>query len=371
MAATLLSIALAAVVITDAKDQVIRAKFLGHATNEVRSLTFQDVPEPETLCWVQFPKLNMALTAYELTGDATHLQNFTNAFEKLRATVKIGPDGFLGWYGRPAPTLLDPAKPNAVISEIQTDFRAAGVLSRYMELAGKQPEYLDLLENHLVAKWEKSFTDLGEHGGVYQWNTEYLPAKAGITLSHEKQAIIIEGLLNLYRVTGKDAYRQRAAKLGMWLKHCLQLKEGRYVWNFWDPAGPWDEASPGKWKHWLGTEPKEMWYAATVRSAVLLFQHGVVFDRADIDRLLKTQLEVCWQGDSFFQTDGNPAQKGERFIAPALAPYNLGIFEYLYTGPRQDERVEKADNWWHGGILAGDWLQGKYIKPKGIHENPP
>jgi len=371
-------------VISDAKDQRIRDAFLGHTQKEMSTLTkehFAAITVPEDLCWLDFPKFGMALTAYQLTGDPEYLRGFVTAFENLRSTVKQGPDGFLGWFGEPLASLKDPAKPDAVVSEIQTDFRATAVLSRFAEIVDADPalkaefgarrdEYVALARDHLVRKWDGSFVDLGDRGAVYRWNAAYKPGTGGMSLPQEKLSIMIEGLLGLYRATGDFSYAEKAAKLGLWFKHCLEFDGAGYAWNRWNPAGPWDvsPADPKKWTTWVAKEPKAMWHVASVGSAVQLYEHGLVFDREDMKRFLKTQTSVCWNGDLespvFFQVDGKPAKEGERFAAPSLAPFDEKFSRLIYEGPAQDFQVGKSGSPWHGGVLASGWLYGKYIAGK-------
>ena len=375
--------------ITDPKDQVILQAFLGHAKKETASLTkehFSDNKVPENLCWVDFPKMEMNFAAYQLTGEAQYLRDFVNAMENLRSTVVKGPDGFLGWYGEPHDMNKDPAKPDAVVSEIQTDFRVAAMLSRFAEIVNSDPllkaefgvqsdVYIDLAKNHLVKKWDGSFVDLGDRGAVYRWNKAYKPSVAEMSLPQEKVAFMIDGLLGMYRVTGDMQYAEKAAKLGLWFKRCLEFDGMRYAWNRWNPAGKWDvsQDNPAKWRSWIAKEPKAIWHAASVGSAVSLYEHGLVFDRADMGRFVKTQVGVSWNGDLenplFFTVDGIPAKDGERFIAPSLAPFDPKFARLVYEGKLRDQRVEKSGGAWQGGVLASEWLLGKYVRLKD-GENP-
>ena len=363
----------------DPKDQPVLDAFLLHAKADADAMTVEklkDITTPETFCWIQLPKLNASLTAYELTSKTQHLDDFVKGFAGLRSLMVKGPDVLLGWYGKPIPTLVDPAKPEVKTTEIQTDFRAIGVLARFIELAKDDPQfaatttdYLVLIEDHLLKKWEPYYSALPNGSGVYRWNKDYIPLKANITLSHEKQSIMIEALLSLSRVTGKQECRDRAEAMGKFLKRSMTNVDGHYVWKFWDEAGVWDHEGgmpDGKLRHWLGPEPQAVWYAATVGSAVLLYHHGLVFDEADIAKLRKTQMDVCWDGfvsePKFKMVDGNPPPKNtERFVAPSLAPWEPKLAELLYTGAWQQERINKAKDPWHGGVLAGEWLRGKYL----------
>ena len=53
-------------------------------------------------------------------------------------------------------------------------------------------------------------------------------------------------------------------------------------------------------------------------------------------------------------------QRG-RYICPALAPFHKKIHAFLFTGPRQEERIAEASHPWKGGPLADAYLRGKYL----------
>jgi hypothetical protein len=369
--------------VTDAKDQAILKKFVEHAHNEARALTKEAALKqktPEMFCWLDLRKLGLSLTAYEFTGNADHLVDFVWGFENLRSVMAKDSEGYWGWRGLAIEPNRNPDKPNVVIDDIQTTFRAIGVMARFIEIIDRDPAlkatyaaerktYLDLMENHLYKKWESrgSYVDLGAGGGIYRNNPAYTPRRADITLPYEKTSIMVEGLLNLYRATGNDVYFRRAIKLGTRLKRRLTLAEGRYGWHYWDPTGRWDvsKTDPEKWGHWIGIEPNPGWHSVTVGIAVQLYHHGVVFNRTDIQRFLRTQMEVCWNGSTedprYFYTNGKAAKKNARMIAQSLAPFDEKLATFLYTGKLQDERVANSENAWNGGVVAETWLRTKFL----------
>ena len=81
-------------------------------------------------------------------------------------------------------------------------------------------------------------------------------------------------------------YRQRAEKWWQQMKSRMRLREsGKYsVWNYWDPAGPWDSKPDGTPKHWVGVHPNGGYYGIDVKGIVTAYEHGLVFTRAEIDR---------------------------------------------------------------------------------------
>ncbi len=371
--------------ITDVKDQRILASFLDHVRRVPERLSADRcrtmaAEEPEGYTWKLLPQLDMLLTAYALTGKASFLKSFTATFKNLRAAMTKGPDGYLGWYGKPLTTFRNPDRPDDKVDVIISSFKAVEVLGRFLELvqqkkaldhryARQRRAYLDLMKNHLIRKWDarRRYLDLGKKGGIYRTHAGLKDVKAGLTQPHNKHAKIVVALVRLHRVTGDAAYLRRAAKIGTRFKHCLTLRDGHYEWNYWDPAGAWDvhPKDPNRWKHWIGPEHRSGYYALSLTQAVLLFHHGVVFTRKDIDRFLRTQLEMTWNGDlenpRFHRVDRSRGKQRGRYICPALAPFHQKIHAFLYTGPRQEERLAQAGHPWRGGPVADAYLRGKYL----------
>ncbi len=392
---TLLALALAAGAqpprVFDPNDREIVDAFLQEtamvpaqfSAEECARLADEDADETEAVTWQAMPYLRMPLTAYQLTGDRKYLDLFVQAFDSLRSALSVGPDGFLGWYGKTDPDYRDPDDPDRKNDAIISSFSTAETVCDFLSLisqdtelsrkyAQQRTQYLDLVENQLVKKHEArgDFVDLGSEGAVYRSPPRALkPDSARLTLPHNKHSIILRGLLALYRVTGKDEYMRKAVQIGTRFKHCLVLKDGHYEWNYWDPAGEWD-VSPrdhDRWKHWMGPEHRGGYYALSVAQAVALYEYGLVFDRTDIDRFLKTQLERCWNGDmvnpQWSRVDGTrpPEYTQGAYIATALAPFSDKVAAFLFTGDRQEERRKSIGDSWQGGPVTGGWLHAKLV----------
>jgi hypothetical protein len=104
--------------------------------------------------------------------------------------------------------------------------------------------------------------------------------------------------------------------------------DGSYeIWNYWQPAGPWDYRADGSPKHWVAVHPNGGYYFVDTSGIVDACEHGLVFTRADIDRLIATALA----------TDRNWS---------ALVPYSPEVQERFEAGLRP--------NGW-GGIAAVPW----------------
>ncbi|MGQ9731308.1 MAG: hypothetical protein ACUVX8_08515 [Candidatus Zipacnadales bacterium] len=370
--------------IADARDREILAAFLEHVEGAARYCTpermQQYAAQPEDITWVGSRYLAMSLVAYELTEEPRYLDMTVERLDTLLSCLTTGPDGFQGWLGLPLELFRDPEHPDRHLDCQLTDFVMTGMIADFARIIRADPglqatygpkatQYLALAENHLVRKWDVrgNYRDLGDMGAVYVTETGLKPTKAELTQPNNKHTKIILALLSLYAATGRDEYAIKALKLGTRFKRTLTLVDGRYQWNYWNPAGAWDidPTDPSKWKHWIGAEHRAGYYNLSVEQAVVLYEHGLVFDRTDIDRFVRTQLEICWNGDTenpaWFRTDGRPADEGHVYLSMDLAPFDQRIYDLAF-GPRaQASRLGAKDHPWQGGPVAMEWLKAKYL----------
>lgn len=375
-------------------DRVIITAFVEHAVGFADKLTAEKVAEkclkgPEMFAWVDFPSLNCLNLAYELTGDTKYLDRFREGFELYRAILTKGPDEFLGWYGSPIPARIPKDNPEIRIDEIQMNFRAISILSKWVELARSNPEYAasradtlqtytNLMEKHLYPKWDARgfFAVIEGRGGVYH-GLDY-PIEGGTTLSHEKLSIMVDGLLGLHRVTGNDLYLRRALEVGAWFKSCLMLPNGHYEWMSWYPAGPWDVSKdkPDAWKiGWIAPDPNGPWYVASLSIALNLYQHGLLFTDDDLQRFVRTQKEMCWNGDwekpEYRTVAGTTGKyvKG-RFLSDQLAHYDPELTKLAFYGPHEAEALANIGSDWKGGTNAQDYVWEKYLMQAVVKAKP-
>jgi hypothetical protein len=316
--------------------------------------------DAQEFAWLTGSRMEMCLTAYRLTVDEKYLDVFVRVFGSLRALLTRDTQGFLGWYGAPTQEGDDPSR--KVDYQI-TDFWAVSQLADFISITGadvrlkekyarQRAEYLDLAENNFVKKWDARgcHEDLGEIGGVYRVPNDMALKRAGITLAHHQQGIIARGFLALYGVTRNDAYAKRAAKLGVRFKRCLTLKDGHYEWNTWDPAGAWDasHSDPAEWKHPYNPPNEDRFFTSAVEFAAALYHYGLVFDRTDMERFVRSQ--------SGFQ----PLPGVKAYRASVLAAFDDSLARSFYSPERRNEIEQTAEKGWEGGVAAGAWLEGKY-----------
>jgi len=105
--------------------------------------------------------------------------------------------------------------------------------------------------------------------------------------------LIASWLLAMFDASAKPVYRDRAEKWFRVMKSRMKLKhDGTYeIWNYWEPAGAWDYKSNGLPKHWIGVHPNAQYYDFDVEGIVAAYEHGLVFNKDDINRLVATAIE--------------------------------------------------------------------------------
>ncbi len=374
-----------AVPITDPGDRQLLKLFLEQVDRSSADCTPEHMKEfaafPEEIAWRASKLIRMPLVAYRLTGQSRFLDDFVQRMDALCSCLEKGPDGFLDWYGKPKPNFRRPDRPEQRVAVEITGFAMAEVAAEFAcmvqgdaelkrHYAEPMARYLSLAENHFVKAWDARgcYKDLGAAGAVYISEPGLLPIKSSLTHPHNKQGKILGSLLALYMATGRDEYLVRAIKLGTRFKHCLTLAGDHYLWHYWDPSGPWD-ADPGEqddWKHWIGPEHRSVYQSMTLSQAVLLYECGLVFDRADLERFVKTQKTVCWNGDvqhpAWFRLNGLPAPNPSDvpWLCWWLAPFDKSLYDVTFRPAAQQERLDLATHTPHGLFECSEWLEDKY-----------
>ena len=235
---------------------------------------------------------------------------------------------------------------------------------------GKAESYLELAER-TFEKWDSrdAWRDCPV-GGLWvvqyfgidtktnKWTEGYARRKTE-AFSHpdNKEHQIARWLITLFDVTKKPIYRERAEKWWQLMQSRMKTREdGKYlVWDYWDPAGPWDYKPDGTTKHWVGVHPNGGYYADDVEGIVAAFQHQSVFRRPDIDRLISTNRDYMWnrqiEGAKFQRIDGgNPDPRWPNspgVLWDALIPYDATLRQIFVAN-------HNPDDW--GGLSRTPWF---------------
>jgi hypothetical protein len=192
-------------------------------------------------------------------------------------------------------------RPTVLMAE--TIVATPALRTRYGEIAKR---YLDLSEA-MFAKWDKrgawrrvdaddaAITVILPFGidqdAPSKWVGDYqLENRNSGGTSHpdNKANLVASWLLAMFDATGKPIYKDRAAQWFRLMKARMKLPSLRpgQLWNYWEPAGAWDYRGFVIPKHWVGVHPNMGYYAIDVDCVVDAYEHGVVFDKTDLERLV-------------------------------------------------------------------------------------
>ena len=351
------------------------ARWRAYMLGSIRS-RYCDTAVGEDIGWRISPYLRGFHYGYLATRDDRWVALLVDWADAWIARGVDEPDGFTGWpqldpdgpgSGLFADSLLGEAmamRPVVLLS--QEILKTPALEAKWGE---KARDYLDLAEQ-LFEKWDSrgSWREV-EQGGIWvfppfgidrqsdAWTAGYdQRTTGGFSHPDNKENEIACWMLAMYDVTGKSVYRERAASWFRLMKSRLRTREaGKYfVWNYWEPAGPWDYKANGSPKHWVGVHPNGGYYQIDVSAMVEAFEHGLVFQREDIDRLIATNRDFMWNGEvsgaKFQRIDGgatDPRWKNSPGVLwAALAPYDETLRRILVAN-------HNPESW--GGLAGTPW----------------
>jgi hypothetical protein len=311
----------------------------------------------EEIGWLVTPFLNGFHYGYLATGDRKWIDLLIDWADSVVKRGVKEPDGYVGW-----PKAAGASTSSVKDSYTDNELGEAMALRPMVLMAGeilktpalkekygaKAGEYVKLSEQ-VFQKWDSRGAwrevEVPKGGGLWvvppfgidqktgKWTEGYEQRNTdGFSLPDNKQNFIADWLIAMYDVTGKPLYKERAEKWWRVMKSRMKLREdGKYyVWNYWDAGGPWDKKPDGSLKHWVGVHPNGGYYAVDVEGIVLAYEHGLVFTKEDIDRLIATNRDFMWdkqvQGAKFQRIDGGEPDKRwaktPGVLWTALVPYD-------------------------------------------------
>jgi hypothetical protein len=168
----------------------------------------------------------------------------------------------------------------------------------------------------------------------------------------------------MQEATKKPVYGERAAMWWRVMKSRIRSsQDGKFfVWNYWDPAGPWDYKPDGSPKHWVGVHPNGGYYTVDVEGIVAAYRRGLVFAKDDLDRLIATNRDFMWnrqvQGAKFQRIDGGSPDKrwanSPGVLWTALVPYDQTLRKVF-------EANHNPESW--GGLSTTPWYCSLHRSP--------
>lgn len=288
----------------------------------------------EEIGWLMSPFLNGFHHGYQLTGDVAwvaRLADWTDAW--IRRGV-LEPDGFTGWpKGGSGGSAAEGFFSDSLLGEamgLQPVVLMADAILKTPSLKatyGPRAEAWLKLAGQVFDKWDVRGCwrevpdgglwvepDFGFDPQTGRWTDGYARRHAnGFSNPANKQNHIARWLLAMHTVTRKPVYRERAEQWFRLMRTRMRTREGGkyFVWNYWDPAGPWDRKADGSPRHWVGVHPNGGYYGIDVEGVVAAQAHGLVFTADDLQRLVATNRDFMWNqqiiGAKFQRIDGGEA----------------------------------------------------------------
>jgi hypothetical protein len=332
----------------------------------------------EELGWLVSPFLNGFYYGYLATREPQWLEGLIDWTDACVKRAVKEPDGFLGWpkgdggggdsseYS--ADSLLGEAMLLRPVVLGAAEIRKTPALeTRWGEKAKSHVKFAE----EIFQKWDSRdcwrevkqgglwiVASWGIDSQTWKWSNGYeLRKTTGFSNPDNKENHIARWLLAMYDATEKPVYRERAAKWFELMKSRMALREdGKYfVWNYWEPAGPWDYKPDGSPKHWVGVHPNGGYYGIDVEAIVSAYEHGLVFSKNDIDRLIATNRDFMWNqqvtGARFQRIDGGQPdsrwKNSPGVLWTSLVPYDSTLRKIFLAN-------NNPDTW--GGLVSTPWF---------------
>jgi hypothetical protein len=328
----------------------------------------------EELGWLVSPFLNGYYYGYRATGDREWIDRLFDWGDSVLKRGLKEPDGYIGWPKGPAGRAVSDSELGEAMY-LRPMVLMAGEILKSPDLkeqyGAKAREYLNLSER-TFEKWDSrgAWRETPE-GGLWvgppfgidpktgHWTEGYERRnKEGFSQPDNKENLIAMWLLAMYDVTQKPIYLERVEKWSRIQRSRMKLRDdGKYfVWDYWDPAGPWDYNADGTTRHWVGVHPNGGYYNSDVTTIVAAYEHGLVFTKEDIARLIATNRDFMWnhqiQGAKFQRIDGGPPDprwpNSPGVLWTALAPYDPTL--------RRIFEANHDPGGWGGLYLTPEWV---------------
>ncbi len=346
-----------------AKEKSWLAQWDKEISGEARGWRKCDTAVGEDIAWTVVPTMNGFYYGYMATKNPKYVDMLVDWADSLIKRAVKEPDGYLGWPSLKAAgtdvDTLDNFNADSMLSDGMV-FRPIVLMAGEMmknpalkeKYSAKGESYLKLAEQ-IYEKWVKrgGWRETKDGGMI----TVVLPC--GMDPTHQKwigfdtrndpghgfshpnnKANEMAGwMLAMWDVTGKPEYKERAEKWFTLFKSRIKLESDGTdkIWNYWEPAGPWDYKPDGSTKHWVGVHPNGGYYEMDLRGIVAAYQHGLVFTGADIERLIKTAKKTnrMWAAlvpyDVEIQKHFEPTQKPNDWFGVTSVPYYLWLQSQL------------------------------------------
>jgi hypothetical protein len=326
-----------------------------------------DTESGEEIGWLISPFLKGFYYGYLATRDLQWVDRFVDWADALVSRAVKEPDGYFGWPKTGAAGTrvdgLNDFKADSLVGEamaLSPMVLMAGEILRTPALREKYgpaaERYLRLSET-IFEKWDvRGAWRATEGGGIIsvvlpfgidersgQWTDGYATRQAptvGFSHPNNKANLVALWLLAMSDVTQKQVYKERAEKWFRVMKSRMTpIQQGTFqIWNYWQPAGPWDYRFFGLPKQWIAVHTNAAYYEIDVEALVAAYEHGLVFTNDDIRMLIATAAAT--------KRNWN-----------ALVPYDVNIQKAF-------EDTNNPDRWY--GLVATPWYLALQARTFGL-----
>jgi len=282
-------------------------------------------PKGELFCWIAAFYIDNFVNGYLAYNDTAWLDTGIKYYDWALSKREKTHDDYLGWigpYGGQEGGLIGEAfiGDAVIFNEI---LRFCEVVNNSPELKSKYgkkaEEYMADARKQLIDKWDKRGCYYEDGGfAVYIKQTTWWDDKSKKWIEREKErgtenlnkhAKMATCFLKFYRITKEKMFFDRAEKIFGHYKQIMRWhkNEDRYIWNFWEPFGPFDMTS--KPKGWVDVHTQRPGYQAAESAMMAEAYHtGCVFNETDMRRIVNTNL---WMWNKSFDNPKFKSADGE------------------------------------------------------------
>jgi len=309
MKKTILTLALAFATMLTAQAQPSAEKIYDGKMSYLKS---RNVGYGEQFCWYVNSGAELWVQGYKAYGDEDWIKYGQDYFDYAVSKMQKDPDGYPGWIGpaigseknwKNLEHLTDTVVGDSIVlvdmlGWAETVLNDPALKSKY---GAKAQEYIQLAEQVLWEKFNKrgqfyqdaagwvSYPTYDKMVRTKDWQWEEFPNRV-ISNNLNKHYDLAHGLTRLYRLTGKDEYKERAIRVFGRAKAMFRYyKDGdRYVWNFWMPHAPYDIEGQAT-RSWVAVHHNRAGYqAGETKMFTEVYDTGLVFTEEDMDRIGRT-----------------------------------------------------------------------------------
>ncbi len=339
-----------------AKQKDWLARWDKNVSGEVKGYRICETAMGEDIAWKMTAVMEGLYYGYTATKNTKYVDMMVDWTDWLVKRAVKEPDGFLGWPGKDGNgTWVDEMDKKYVTDSMLSEamvFRPVVLMAGEMmkdpalkEKYGAKFESYVKFSEQLYEKWVKrgGWRETKDGGlmsvvlpyGVDPTNTKWVDYDTrndpghGASHPNNKANQVARWMLAMWDVTGKPEYKEHAERWFKVMKSRMHPKaDGTYeIWNYNEPAGPWDYKADGAPKHGIFVHPNAGYYFLDTWGIVAAYEHGMVFTKADIDRLITTA-------------------KATNRMWTALVPYDVTIQKHF-------EAAADPTSW--GGLSDVSW----------------